>query len=128
MLVVKLYEKAHSVKADVAAAVCCERQLLSDLRTMLLSAPSVSPQDYERLPQTGVAMIHWAMSRIMLRRLTGATRLKVSRKRSKTAQESDFGYYCKTVSIYCLRKSTVLCSLVSLLGSAIVTSQIEIRI
>jgi transposase len=31
-------------------------------------------KDYERLPETGVAMIHWAMSRIMLRRLTGATR------------------------------------------------------
>jgi hypothetical protein len=26
-------------------------------------------RDYERLPETGVAMIHWAMSRIMLRRL-----------------------------------------------------------
>jgi transposase len=26
-------------------------------------------KDYERLPETGVAMIHWAMSRIMLRRL-----------------------------------------------------------
>ena len=24
-------------------------------------------KDYERLPETGVAMIHWAMSRIMLR-------------------------------------------------------------
>jgi putative transposase len=31
-------------------------------------------KDYERLPETGVAMIHCAMSRIMLRRLTGATR------------------------------------------------------
>jgi transposase len=31
-------------------------------------------KDYERLPETGVAMIHWAMSRIMLRRLTSATR------------------------------------------------------
>jgi len=30
-------------------------------------------KDYERLPETGVAMIHWAMSRIMLRRLTSAT-------------------------------------------------------
>jgi putative transposase len=29
-------------------------------------------KDYERLPETGVAMIHWAMSRIMLRRLTSA--------------------------------------------------------
>ena len=29
-------------------------------------------KDYERLPETGVAMIHWAMSRIMLRRLIGA--------------------------------------------------------
>jgi transposase len=27
-------------------------------------------KDYERLPETGVAMILWAMSRIMLRRLT----------------------------------------------------------
>jgi putative transposase len=26
-------------------------------------------KDYEQLPETGVAMIHWAMSRIMLRRL-----------------------------------------------------------
>ncbi len=26
-------------------------------------------KDYERLPETGVTMIHWAMSRIMLRRL-----------------------------------------------------------
>ena len=31
-------------------------------------------KDYERLPETGVATIHWAMSRIMLRRLTGAAR------------------------------------------------------
>ncbi len=31
-------------------------------------------KDYERLPETGVAMILWAMSRIMLRRLTGAAR------------------------------------------------------
>jgi putative transposase len=31
-------------------------------------------KDYERLPETGVAMINWAMSRIMLRRLTSATR------------------------------------------------------
>ena len=31
-------------------------------------------KDYERLPVTGVAMILWAMSRIMLRRLTGAVR------------------------------------------------------
>jgi len=31
-------------------------------------------KDYERLPETGVAMIHWAMSRIMLRRLAGAVR------------------------------------------------------
>jgi putative transposase len=30
-------------------------------------------KDYERLPERGVAMIHWAMSRIMLRRLTCAT-------------------------------------------------------
>jgi transposase len=27
-------------------------------------------KDYERLPENGVAMILWAMSRIMLRRLT----------------------------------------------------------
>lgn len=31
-------------------------------------------KDYERLPETGVAMIHAAMSRIMLRRLAGAAR------------------------------------------------------
>jgi len=31
-------------------------------------------KDYERLPEIGVAMIHWAMSRIMLRRLVGAAR------------------------------------------------------
>jgi transposase len=31
-------------------------------------------RDYERLPETGEAMIHWAMSRIMLRRLAGAVR------------------------------------------------------
>lgn len=31
-------------------------------------------KDYERLPETGVAMIHWAMSRIMLRRLASAAR------------------------------------------------------
>ncbi len=31
-------------------------------------------KDYERLQETGVAMIHWAMNRIMLRRLTGAAR------------------------------------------------------
>jgi putative transposase len=31
-------------------------------------------KDYERLPETGVAMIHWAMSRIMLRRLAGMVR------------------------------------------------------
>ena len=29
-------------------------------------------KDYERLPETGVAMILWAMSRIMLRRLATA--------------------------------------------------------
>ena len=29
-------------------------------------------KDYERLPETGVAMIQWAMSRIMLRRLANA--------------------------------------------------------
>ena len=28
-------------------------------------------RDYERLPETGVAMIHAAMSRIMLRRVAG---------------------------------------------------------
>jgi putative transposase len=31
-------------------------------------------KDYERLPESGVAMILWAMSRIMLRRLAGAAR------------------------------------------------------
>lgn len=31
-------------------------------------------KDYERLPATAEAMIHWAMSRIMLRRLAGAAR------------------------------------------------------
>jgi putative transposase len=31
-------------------------------------------KDYERLPATGVAMIHAAMSRIMLRRLAGVAR------------------------------------------------------
>ena len=31
-------------------------------------------KDYERLPETGVAMIHWAMSRIMLRRLARVAR------------------------------------------------------
>ena len=31
-------------------------------------------KDYERLPETGVAMIRWAMSRIMLRRLASAAR------------------------------------------------------
>ena len=31
-------------------------------------------KDYERLPETAVAMILWAMSRIMLRRLAGAAR------------------------------------------------------
>src|SRR5215213_3479654 len=30
-------------------------------------------KDYERLPETAEAMIYWAMSRIMLRRLTSAT-------------------------------------------------------
>ena len=30
-------------------------------------------KDYERLPESGVAMIYWAMSRIMLRRLACAT-------------------------------------------------------
>jgi len=29
-------------------------------------------KDYERLPQTAVAMIYWAMSRITLRRLVSA--------------------------------------------------------
>ena len=29
-------------------------------------------KDYERLPETAVAMIYWAMSRIMLRRLVRA--------------------------------------------------------
>ena len=38
-------------------------------------------KDYERLAETGVAMIHWAMSRIiMLRRLTGAARRNASRR------------------------------------------------
>jgi hypothetical protein len=41
--VVNFYEKAHSVQADAAAAIWCERQLLSALRAMLLSALSVSP-------------------------------------------------------------------------------------
>ncbi len=31
-------------------------------------------KDYEKLPETGVAMIHWAMSPIMLRRLIRAAR------------------------------------------------------
>ena len=31
-------------------------------------------KDYERLPETAVALILWAMSRIMLRRLAGAAR------------------------------------------------------
>lgn len=31
-------------------------------------------RDYERLPETGVAMAHWAMSRIVLRRLAGVAR------------------------------------------------------
>jgi hypothetical protein len=31
-------------------------------------------KDYERLQETGVAMIHWAMSRIMLLRLARAAR------------------------------------------------------
>lgn len=31
-------------------------------------------KDYERLPETGVAMILWAMSRIMVRRLARAAR------------------------------------------------------
>jgi putative transposase len=31
-------------------------------------------KDYERLPESGVAMIHAAMSRIMLRRLAGVAR------------------------------------------------------
>jgi putative transposase len=31
-------------------------------------------KDYKRLPETGVAMILWAMSRTMLRRLARATR------------------------------------------------------
>jgi len=31
-------------------------------------------KDYERLTETGVAMIHWAMSRIMLRRLASVAR------------------------------------------------------
>ncbi len=31
-------------------------------------------KDYGRVPEPGVAMIHWAMSRIMLRRLAGAIR------------------------------------------------------
>jgi putative transposase len=30
-------------------------------------------KDYERLPETAVAMIYWAMSRIMLRRLARVT-------------------------------------------------------
>jgi hypothetical protein len=32
-------------------------------------------KDYERLPQTAVAMIYWAMSRIMLRRLVSAAEM-----------------------------------------------------
>jgi transposase len=31
-------------------------------------------KDYEGLPESGVAVIHWVMSRIMLRRLVSAAR------------------------------------------------------
>jgi transposase len=39
-----------------------------------MAGPSAAAlaKDYERLPETAVAMIYWAMSRIMLRRLVSA--------------------------------------------------------
>jgi transposase len=42
-------------------------------RTFACLAPARRlAKDYERLPETGIAMIHWAMSRIMPRRLASA--------------------------------------------------------
>ena|SRR5215217_4946361 len=40
-------------------------------------------KDYERLPETAVAMLLWAMSRIILRRLAGGARRNVSRRPRK---------------------------------------------
>lgn len=51
-------------------------------------------KDYERLPETGVAMIYAAMSRIMLRRLASVARRNVSHKGQKGALQT----HCKTVS------------------------------
>jgi hypothetical protein len=42
-----------------------------DIRVVGASAEALA-KDYERLPQTAVVMIYWAMSRIMLRRLVSA--------------------------------------------------------
>jgi hypothetical protein len=42
-----------------------------DIRVVGASAEALA-KDYERLPQTVVAMIYWAMSRIMLRKLVSA--------------------------------------------------------
>ena len=42
-----------------------------DIRVAGASAEALA-KDYERLPQTAVVMIYWAMSRIMLRRLVSA--------------------------------------------------------
>ena len=42
-------------------------------------------KDYERLPETAVAMIHWAMRRIMLCRLASAARQDASRRATKAA-------------------------------------------
>jgi hypothetical protein len=50
--------------------------------------------DYERLPETAVAMIYWAMSRIMLRRPVSAVSSNVLRR----AYEGNFEAFCKTDS------------------------------
>ena len=42
-------------------------------------------KDYERLPENAVAMIHWAMSRIMLRRPASAPLAKMPRRRVRKA-------------------------------------------
>jgi hypothetical protein len=51
-------------------------------------------KDYERLPETAVAMIYWAMSRIMLRRLVSA----IGRNALRRAYEGSFEPFCRTVS------------------------------
>jgi transposase len=55
---------------DHAKLVICEQSI--ERTIAWLGQARRLAKDYERLPETAVAMILWAMSRIMLRRLVSA--------------------------------------------------------